>query len=102
MAKIGKGTAVLVTTANYGIYYGTLERAHKGVDRLVLRDARHVYYYSAGDGDNKGAWSLATHGPQAGSKLSPVMPRILVSKVAHVAECTRAAIEAFGAAGWGK
>lgn len=100
--KVKKNKKVIVTTANYGIYYGKLESTFKGEDTLVLRGARHVHYYAAGPGDAKGTWSLATHGPAKGSKLSPEMPRILVSRVSCVAECPKDAVKAFANAGWGR
>lgn len=95
-----KGTHVLITNRHRGIYYGVLESDYDGGNEVIVTGARHVFSYTRGLQNARGTFSLSTHGPQSGSKLSPAIKRLLVRDVCNVAECQPTAIDAFETGGW--
>ena len=90
---------VLVTDKVRGIYYGSIDlialEGFRG-GGVVLHDARHCFFYAKCEG----TYSLATKGPQPGSKIGPVVKRQAISDVATISTCDAAAVAAWEAAGW--
>lgn len=84
------GDYVLVCDYHRGVYAGYLEQELDGGKTVVLRDMRHCYYYAENPGTAKGTYSLASHGPAAGSKLGPKV----LAKIYHVANLTMVTEEA--------
>lgn len=70
------------------IIYGTLESHEEKTGKAVITDARMCIYYSQATGGEIG---LAAIGPQEGSRLSAVSPRVEVFGVVQVADVTAAA-----------
>lgn len=87
MAKT-KDRRVVVTTKHRGVFYGRLERHERDV--VVLTQARVCVYWSA---ETKGFVGLAAIGPQKGSRVSPVAPRLELVDVTAVLDCTSEASE---------
>lgn len=88
---------VLVTNTHRGIYFGELIELKK--NRAVLKNARHCFYYSAGS-EARGTFSLATHGPQKGSKIGPALSRMTILDVATVSDCTEEAVALWLDSSW--
>lgn len=92
-----KGTAVLVTNCHRGIYYGRCDRWSEDKKVIHLKRARHCFYYS----ECEGTYSLATKGPQEGSKIGPEV-NMIITDVATVTTCTDEAVKAWESAKWSK
>jgi len=83
---------VIVTTDNTkrGVFYGTLE--NEVGEKVILTDARMIVYWSS---PTKGVLGLAAHGPKAGSRVTPVVPRIELEGKTAIIDCTEEAVKAF-------
>jgi len=95
-----KGQAILVTDQHRGIYFGRYVSTLEGGNAIKLNRARHCYTYKAKGGYDLGTFSLATTGPQAGSRIGPECT-ITIRDVATITECTDVATAAWEAATWG-
>jgi len=92
---------VLVTDVHRGVYFGYLVEERDDGHTVKLEQMRHVFYMeTTGDPENSGVYSLATIGPQEGSKLGPPVTAI-VHHVAKVVEVQEEAREKAEAATWG-
>ena len=90
---------VLVTDYHRGLCYGRL--VHWDPDRRIveLADARAIWYWAV-DEEARGLFGLAVAGPAAGSKIGPIVSRVIVAEVAKIIDCGPAAIDRFASAGW--
>lgn len=76
---------VVIRTYSAGVHYGTL-KSHSGKE-AVLTDARRLWYW-------KGAFTLsavAMKGVEQGSKISTVVPEILLTEVIEIIPTTQEA-----------
>jgi len=81
-----KGTEVIVRTYSAGVHFGKLV-SHKGKE-VILRDARRIWQWS-------GAFTLsavATKGVDSNSKLSVVVPSILLTEAIEIIPCNKEAV----------
>ena len=94
MTKEAKERMVVVTTDNQrrGVFFGALMK--QDGDIVVLKDAQMAVYWSA---KCHGVLGLASVGPQAGSRISPIIPQIEINGVTSIMDCT-----AIAAAEWRK
>jgi len=97
--KKPKKRFVVVTTDinRRGVFAGYLV-SHKK-DIVVLTDAHMAVYWSD---ETRGVLGLANLGPQAGSRITPVVPRLEVDGVTAVIDCTDAAMKLWQVAPWHK
>lgn len=93
---------VVVTTSTRDIWYGKVKKIPTEPGCVKLSKARNILYYSAGEGDEKGLGSLATSGPQSGSKIGPPVRLTTLSNFVACMECSAEAVERFASQGWGQ
>ena len=86
---------VLVTTSHRGVFFGIL-KSQDG-DVVILAEAQNCIMWST---STKGFLGLAAKGPQAGSRIGPVVPKITLYGVTSVTECTDEATEAWKTRPW--
>lgn len=80
--------AVLVTTVHRGVFFGRLAEGSKESDKtLVLTGCRNAIYWSG----SRGFLGLASHGPEGGSKIGAMAPRVMLHDVTSVSEVSDAA-----------
>jgi len=92
---IGKHVVVTTDHNKRGVFAGVLEsRDGKGA---VLTDAQQCVYWSS---ETKGVFGLASIGPQKGSRVGPVVPRLDLDGVAAVCEMTEEAVEKWKEMPW--
>lgn len=77
------GKHVVVTTSHRGVFFGTLTK-REGSD-IELTDARVCIYWTR---ETRGFVGLAKTGPLGGSRVSPACPRMAISSVTSISECT--------------
>ena len=82
----------LVTTAHRGVFVGILNDGDYEMDakRIALNDVRNVIYWSG----SRGFLGIASHGPEDGSRLGAMAPRIQLHDVTSVVDCTAEAWKA--------
>lgn len=90
------GKHVVVTTAHRGVFFGKLLERNDG--EVTLTDARVCVYWSPA---THGFVGLANKGPQAGSKISPGAPKMVLPNVTCILECTAEAIKQWEKEIWG-
>lgn len=89
--------AVVVTTEHRGVFFGYIPRYSDGTggegippaDKLVLREARNVLYWSS---EVNGFLGLAGHGPDSKCKIGPPVPALTLYGITSIAECAAAAL----------
>ena len=86
--------AVLVTTANRGVFFGYAEDTSG--ETIKLRAGRNCLYWSKGV---KGFIGLAATGPDAKSRVGPPAD-LELRNITCVAACTPEAVTAWEAAPW--
>jgi len=86
---------VVVTDKIRGVYFGETP-AKDGDTYVVLYNARICFSWAA----TEGLGELVTKGPATASKIGPVMPRMCISDVANVFDCTPEAVTRWQAAKW--
>jgi hypothetical protein len=94
---MAKKRIVVVTTDKdrRGVFCGDLVSEEEGV--VVLKSARMAVYWST---ETKGVLGLASIGPQKGSRITPVVPKIKLNGVTSVIDCTKEAVKKWGAGIW--
>lgn len=92
--KNGKERAVLVTTANRGVFFGYATDT-KG-EIINLRQARCCLYWPR---EQKGFIGLAATGPVSGARVGPAADMEL-RNITSVAACTPEAVKAWESAPW--
>ncbi len=86
-----KGKYVLVTDTHRGVYMGEFVEERNNGRTVKLEKMRHIFYRTEGpDEENNGVYSLATVGPQPGSRVGPPVTAI-IHDVSKVVECSEAA-----------
>lgn len=88
--------AVVVTTANRGVFFGYA--GDTDGDVIKLRSARNCVYWSSGV---RGFMGLAATGPDKQSKVGPPAD-IEVRQITSVIECTPEAVAAWEAQPWSR
>ena len=91
-----KRTAVLVTTAHRGVFFGYANAAVKKKS-ITIEDARNCVYWSA---DVKGFLGLASNGPTPSCKIGPKVPKLKLLDVTAVVSVTPEAIERWEKSPW--
>ena len=94
-----EGRPVLVCDTHYDVFFGYTTEDGRG-ETICLTAARNCFSYTAGPGDDKGTYSLATLGPQPGSKISAAVSRMIVRDVANVTDVLPAAVTAWEVSKW--
>lgn len=82
---------VIVTTEKWGVFVGKLESYDPATRHATLADGRFVRRFGTKFGVNQ----LAATGPTADSVLWSVSPRMRISLVTMVGECTEEAASQF-------
>ena len=96
MASKAKETAVLVTTAHRGVFFGYTRNGNGKV--VQLRGMRNCIYWPASVG---GFVGLAVTGPNKDTKIGPAIPgNSTLQDVTGVFPCTDAAEKAWIEANW--
>jgi hypothetical protein len=88
--------AVLVTTANRGVFFGYATVAG-APETMEIKRARNVVRWPA---TNRGFLGLAADGPATGSRIGPQVPGLALRNVTSVSEVTPEAVVKFEAAPW--
>lgn len=91
----------LITTSERGVFFGHVkpEDMQSIPPSLQVEGMRAVYSWSS---PADGVFSLATDGPQRGSKVGPVVARAALTGITSVCECSPKAVAAFAAAKWAR
>lgn len=92
----GTETAVLVTTAHKGVFFG-YAKDYTGKS-IELRGARNCIYWPV---EQHGFLGLASEGPVKDSRIGPAAD-ILLHDITSVAKCTEAAEKAWLSANWSR
>ena len=90
-----KGQPILVTDSHRGVYFGHYVEEYEEGNAIKLENARHCFYYS----ECEGTYSLATKGPQKGSRIGPKITMV-IRDVATITECTKEATKLWNSATW--
>jgi hypothetical protein len=88
---------VVVTTQHRGVFFGNLDSSENNT--VVLSEAQMCVYWSA---DVCGVLGLAATGPSRGCRVTPVVPRIVLSGVTAVMDATEGAVVAWRARPWSR
>ena len=93
-----KNRMVVVTTDKdrRGVFFGEFVRYEN--ETVTLKNAQMAVYWSTKTG---GILGLASIGPQKGSKISPIVPRIELNGVTSVIDATKEAAEKWRLQEWG-
>lgn len=94
MATKKKTVPVLVTTDRRGVFFGYT--SNPTAEPIVLSQCRNVVRWVG----TRGFLGLAANGPTKQSRIGPAAPKVTLKGITSVAECSRAAVEAFEAAPW--
>lgn len=92
-----KAKHVVVTTEHRGVFGGTLLMRDDAAKTVALGDAQMCVYWSS---DVRGVLGLASSGPSASCKVSPIVPRIDLQGVTAIIESTPAAQKCWRARPW--
>lgn len=89
---------VVATTLHKGVFFGYVDKIEPD-NKIVLTDAQMCVYWSS---DIGGVLGLAATGPSKGCRVSPVIPRISLTDVTAILDCTDAAVEAWKGRPWSR
>jgi len=96
-----KEKPVLILDAHRGIYFGYLVSKTNNGSTVKLVRARHCFYFVTKKRDGEsGVYSLATSGPQTGSKIGPRVT-MTIGSVLKIIDCEKKAVESWESATWG-
>jgi len=98
MSKQKQDKRMVVVTTDMdrrGVFFGEL--VSKDDSEVTLKDAQMCVYWSM---ETRGVLGLASHGPQKGSRVTPIIPSIWLDGVTSVMDCTEEAVEAWRAEPW--
>lgn len=87
----------VVTTDKRGVFFGELVKHSMEKKTATLKNAQMCVYWSR---ETKGILGLASHGPQKGSKVTPVIPKIEVNDVTAVMHATSRAVKEWQKEKW--
>ena len=92
-----KKRMVVVTTDKdkRGVFFGELVK-HEN-ETAILKDAQMAVYWSTKTG---GVLGLASIGPQKGSRISPIVPKIELNGVTSVMDATKEAVKKWREQEW--
>ena len=97
----GKKKPVLVLDSHRGAYFGYLVSRTNCGKTVRLSGARHCFYFITKKTDGQsGVYSLATAGPQPGSKIGPRVT-MTVNDVTKIIDCSEGAVSLWEQATWG-
>ena len=85
-----KKKKVVVTTGKRGVFFGELVSGDIATGLCKLINAQMCIYWSA---ETNGVLGLASHGPQVGSKVTPVIPAIELNDVTAIMDCSDEAVK---------
>ena len=88
----------VVTTEHKGVFFGNVEKIEPD-NKIVLTDAQMCVYWSA---DVQGVLGLASGGPTEGCKITPAVPRLSLTGVTAIMDCTPAAVDAWKGRPWAR
>lgn len=88
-------TAVLVTTAHKGVFFGYATDTNNKT--IKLRNARNCIYWPTSVG---GFVGLSTSGPNAETRIGPAAEEMTLHDVTAVLKCSEAAENAWLTANW--
>lgn len=94
-----KPMKAVVTTdsSRRGVFHGQVVEYDIVHGTCVLKDAQMAVFWSA---ESRGVLGLASIGPQAGSRITPIVPRIELNGVTAVIEATPTASAAWESQPW--
>lgn len=98
----GERRVIVRTVGPAGVHYGRLVDYvdHGQTATVTLVESRRLWHWKISQAGATGSLSdLAVHGPAAGSRLAPAVPRVVVQGVCEVVDCRAEAadlIEGFG------
>lgn len=92
-----KGRAVLVTTANRGVFFG-YEQKRKSDTNIVLRNVRNCIQWRG----LHGFLALTTEGPNSQCRIGPAASEVELLNVTSVSACSAQAAKAWEAAPWSR
>ena len=87
---------VVVTTARNLVMFGALESGTVG-GAVTLTEARNCLYWGK---TVRGVFGLAATGPDDTCRVGPAVPRVSLSEVTSITDCTPEAVEAWERAPW--
>lgn len=94
-----KGQAVLVTTANRGVFFGNLV-GEASKEKVLLTNLRNCIYWTA---ESEGFLGLASAGPGKGCKIGAAVPgQSTLWDITGVYTCTDEAAKRWEDARWAK
>jgi hypothetical protein len=90
---------VVVTTdsTKRGVFFGELVEHDTEKKTAVLREAQMAVFWSA---ETHGVLGLGSIGPQAGSRISPIVPGILLEGVTAIIDAAPKAVEVWRRQSW--
>lgn len=90
-----KGTPIVVTTAHRGVFFGKFVSRE---DReITISEARVCVYWNR---ETRGFVGLAVTGPLDGCRVSPAAPKLTLTDVTAILECTPESAEKWGQSPW--
>jgi len=94
-----KKRMVVVTTDNTrrGVFFGELVKHDEKIEIAVLKDAQMAVHWSSA---TKGVLGLASIGPQKGSRITPIIPKIKLNGVTSIMDVTKEAVEMWRKEPW--
>lgn len=91
-------TAVVVTTAHRGVFFGRVSDDHdRSLPTVHLKRARMCIHWSA---DLKGILGLASQGPSKSCRIGPEVPSITLREVTSIMDVTLEAEAAWEKQPW--
>ena len=97
MAKKKRMVVITTDKDKRGVFFGELVSHNETKKMAVLRNAQMAVYWSSA---TKGVLGLASIGPQKGSRVTPIVPRIKMDGVTSVMDTTKEAVIAWQAQEW--
>jgi len=85
MAKKKRMVVVTTNKDRRGVFFGELEAYDEKAETVSLNNAQMAIYWSS---ETKGVLGLASIGPQVGSRITPIVPKISLNGVTSVIDCT--------------
>jgi hypothetical protein len=92
-----KKRPVVVCTEHRGVFFGLLNGSSDTDKTVSLTDAQMCVYWSAA---TKGVLGLASVGPQKGSRVTPVVPKLTLQAVTAVIDVTKEAEKMWRSQPW--
>ena len=93
--KANTKTALVVTTAKKGVFFGY--GTDTGKDTITLTNVRMCVYWPT---ENRGVLGLASTGPVRGARITAAVPKMCIREVTATMDCTEEAIAAWEKGPW--